>query len=146
MLGDVLGEAQIRAAVPERIFLRGDAYCEQGAVVRLARRGECVHAAVAGSEAEPYQVEVTARGDRVLARCDCPYADEWGEWCKHVVAVLLALARGRTQVEEQPTVRELLATLDRRRIEEVVATLVEEMPGLYDVVRERTQRSPRRPR
>jgi uncharacterized Zn finger protein len=54
-------------------------------------------------------VRVVARGDRVLARCDCPYAEDWGEWCEHVVAVLLALARGRVTVDEQPTVRELLA-------------------------------------
>lgn len=146
MLGDVLGEAQIRAAVPEKTFLRGDAYCEQGSVLSVARRGERIHAAVAGSEAEPYQVQVTARGDRVLASCDCPYAEEWGEWCKHIVAVLLALARGRTEVEEQPTVRELLAPLDRRRVEEVVEALVEETPHLYEVVRERARPSPRRPR
>lgn len=137
---ELLTEARVRALVPEKIFRRGDAYCEQGAVLELARRNEVLRAAVAGSMDEPYEVQVTIRGDRILARCDCPYAEEWGGWCKHIVAVMLAVARRRIPIQEQPTVRALLAGLGRGEVERLVEALVEQAPRLYDLVRDRAER------
>ena len=136
VLEDVLDEAYVRSAVPEQIFLRGEAYCARGAVLSLARRGGRVHAEVEGSREAPYRVHAWARGDRVVAGCDGPYAEDRGEWCKHVVAVLLALVRHRLPVEEQPTVHELLAGRDRHAVERLVERLVEAEPWLYDAVRD----------
>jgi len=141
---DLLTEPRIRALAPERIFLRADAYCRRGAVLRVALRGDDLHAEVAGSADEPYAVRITTRGDRIVARCDCPYAEEWGERCKHVVAVALAVARHRIEIESEPTVRELLAPLDRRSLARLVETLVEGDDRLYLAVRAMVEA--RRPR
>jgi len=140
----LLTEERVRALVPEKIFRRGDRYCESGAVLELARRGEVLHALVAGSREEPYMVQVTTRGDRILARCDCPYVEGWGEWCKHVVAVLLAAARHRGPISVQPTVRELLAPVDRPALERIVALLVDRIPRSYHLVEELVERERRR--
>jgi uncharacterized Zn finger protein len=132
---DLLTEACARALVPEKVFRRGEAYCRQGAVLELARRGDVLHAVVAGSMDEPYHVRVTTRGDRIIACCTCPYADEWEGWCKHIVAVVLAKARRCMRVVEQPTVRALLGPLDREAMEHLLETLVEREPWLYEEVR-----------
>ena len=131
----LLTEPHVRALAAERIVARGDAYCRRGAVLHLALRGDVLHAEVAGTADEPYAVRLTTRGDRILARCDCPYAEEWGEWCKHAVAAALAVARGTLPVERQPTVRELVAPLDRAALVRVLDALVEHDPRVYDAVR-----------
>lgn len=131
---DLLTESHVRALAAEKIYARGDAYCRRGAVVVLVLRGDVLLGAVAGTADEPYVVQLTTRGDRILARCDCPYAEEWGVWCKHAVAVGLAVARRRTEIERQPTVRELLAPLDRAGLVRLVDALVEHDPWLYGEV------------
>ena len=131
----LLTEARLRALVPERIFQRGEAYCRRGAVLELARRGDVLHASVEGSGEFPYRVRVTTRGDRIIAHCDCPYVDEWGEWCKHIVAVMLAVVRHRGEIVVQPTVQALVQPLDRASLEQLVESLVELDSRLYDVLR-----------
>ncbi len=136
---DLLTEPHVRALAAEKIFTRGDAYCRRGAVLALALRGDVLLGAVEGTADEPYTVRIATRGDRILARCDCPYAEEWGVWCKHAVAVALAVARG-TEVERQPTVAELLAPLDRAALARLVEELVEQEPWLYGAVWESAER------
>ena len=131
---DLLTEPHVRALAAEKIVARGDAYCRRGAVLRLVLRGDVLHAEVAGTADEPYAVRVTTRGDRILVRCDCPYAEEWGTWCKHAVAAALAVARGTVPIERQPTVGELLAPLDREALVRLVDAMVEYDPWLYDAV------------
>lgn len=130
-----LSEAGIRALADDRIFARGDGYCARGNVLELARRGEVLHALVAGHRDDPYHVQVLVRGDRILARCDCPYAGEWGECCKHMVAALLAFVRGTVECVEQPTVSALLSPLPRAALEALIERMVDLDPWLYDEVR-----------
>ena len=47
----------------------------------------------------------------VDANCSCPY--DWGGYCKHIVAVLLAYLHEPEKVTERPSVDELLADLGR---------------------------------
>lgn len=140
----LLTEPHVRALAAEKIFLRGDAYCRRGAVLRLALRGDVLHAEVAGTADEPYAVRITTRGDRILARCDCPYAEEWGEWCKHAVAVALAVARGTLPVEDEPTVRDLVGPLDRAALVQLLEAIVELDPPIYDALRIGIEDLPRR--
>lgn len=74
--------------VSPKIVGPGEDYYWEGAVFRLEEKspGEWV-AGVHGSE--DYRVEVGLEDDRLdYWECDCPYD---GEFCKHVVAVLLAI-------------------------------------------------------
>jgi hypothetical protein len=78
---------------------RGEAYFNQGRVADLhaAEQGKFCFATVAGSEPEPYRVEIEFDDDEVLTSCTCPLGDN----CKHIYATLKAMlvehTRGRVQ-------------------------------------------------
>jgi uncharacterized Zn finger protein len=129
-----LTERALHALVPPQIHERGERYYERGAVIEIAWRGDVLHADVEGSEIDPYHVVVRARGDRLTATCDCPYAEEWGEWCKHVVATLLVVLRDGDTIPQRPTLAELLAPMDRAALAELVEAMVDAAPGLYDAI------------
>lgn len=107
-----LTETSIRAGATVESFRRGQEYYDQGAVVFLARRGDVIEAEVEGSQPEPYSVRVEFdEGGVTMALCDCPY--DWGGWCKHIVATLLACLHEPESIEERPPLEQLLSGLDR---------------------------------
>ena len=117
-----LNEAAIRRQATPESFSRGESYYWGGAVLSLVQRGNTVQAKVAGSQFEPYRVQVAFdEGGVTDAFCDCPYS--WGGWCKHIVAVLLACAREPDRVEPRPTLDELLAGLDREQLRDLLLHL-----------------------
>lgn len=123
----------IQSMTTPQSFQRGEDYYAIGAVLELVRRGDTVYAEVEGSSYEPYQVEVTFDKTGVGgAFCTCPY--DWGGWCKHIVAVLLAVADASDDVEVRPTVATLLEKLDAAQLRALVEALVEQHPGLIDVI------------
>jgi uncharacterized Zn finger protein len=114
-------------------FARGQAYCHEGAVGPIVRRADTVQAEVAGSLPEPYHVTLLFTGPlEVRARCTCPY--DWGGWCKHIVATLLAMLNQPESVEERPSLPALLAPLDRDALEMLLLHLTENDPSLVDVI------------
>lgn len=112
--------------VPSKIVARGEDYYWEGAVFRLEEKtpGEWV-AGVHGSE--DYRVEVGLEDDCLdYWECNCPYG---GEFCKHVVAVLLAirekteltggfLTAGEAEVqgEKCSEIKQMLALMDREAL------------------------------
>lgn len=82
-------EARIRDCCTEAVFDRGRSYREEGRVGSPRRFGGVVTATVRGSR--PYDVTCHPTEPGFDAACTCPYAGP-GE-CKHVVAVLLDVAR-----------------------------------------------------
>jgi len=126
-----LTEALIRRMASEASFHRGTAYYRKGAVLRVTRRGDVLQAEVEGSAYKPYRVrvELGARGV-VSASCSCPY--EWGDLCKHIVAVLLTYIREPDTIQERPPVEELLAELSREELQELLTQLIAERPHLTD--------------
>lgn len=126
-------EALIRQHASADSYQRGREYYAQGAVVRLVRRGQQLQAEVAGSQVEPYTVQITwDRGGITQASCTCPY--DWGGWCKHIVSTLLACRHNSAQLEERPALQTLLAELDREQLQTLLVRLVEQQPHLADVV------------
>ncbi|WP_083900787.1 DEAD/DEAH box helicase [Azospirillum sp. B4] len=93
---EVLGEVEPGA------LARGKAYWQQGRVtdLHLDEDGLGLMAAVHGSEAEPYEVELTVerkrRGYDLEGFCTCPV----GFNCKHVAAALYAALAGGGRMEE----------------------------------------------
>ncbi|HEV2132607.1 MAG TPA: SWIM zinc finger family protein, partial [Longimicrobiaceae bacterium] len=85
----------------------------------------------------PYRVSIRmgGAGEGVLqADCTCPYGVEWGGWCKHIVATLLAAVREPDTVEEQPPLDSLLENLHRDQLQSLLVELTARQPELYDVV------------
>jgi len=83
--------------IEEKILVRGTKYYEKGYVVDMwSKVPHHYHAVVEGSI--PYDVEIHLNNDgEVLSHhCDCPY--DWGEYCKHEVAVLLTIRKHLEQV------------------------------------------------
>jgi uncharacterized Zn finger protein len=115
-----LTEAQIRQYAADETFQRGREYYQQGAVLTLVRRGTTLQAEVEGSMARPYQVRCTFDPPgQITATCTCPY--EWGGWCKHIVAALLACIKAPETIEERPT---LESTLEKLKREDLLAILL----------------------
>jgi uncharacterized Zn finger protein len=132
-------EASIRPHVSSDSYYRGREYYEQGAVVRVVRRDQQLHAEVEGSQYEPYRVQITYdAGGITQALCTCPYAR--GGWCKHIVATLLAAMYNPATVEERPPVKMLLAGLEREQLQALLLHLVEQHPALADVVEAQVHR------
>lgn len=118
-----LSEAQIRQHASAESFARGADYERRGAVGPLVLRGDLLQAEVEGSEYEPYRVTVSFdRAGVRAASCTCPY--DWGGWCKHIVATLLAYIHAAPgQVAVRPPLAELLAGLDRGQLEGLLLRL-----------------------
>jgi uncharacterized Zn finger protein len=128
-----ISEDLIREYASPESFRRGEDYYRQGAVQALIRRGNILHAEVAGSDLAPYDVRVSFdRAAVMYAGCSCPY--EWGGWCKHIVAALLAQVHEPEIVRDLPTLEETLSTLERDQLRDLLLRLVERDPSLTGVI------------
>ena len=102
----------------------------------LVRRGDVVEAEVEGSHPEPYSVRVEFdEGGIIGAICDCPY--DWGGWCKHIVATLLACLHEPDSISERPPLEQLLAGLNRDQLQLLLMGLAQEEPRLAAVIESR---------
>lgn len=128
-----LTEGQIRQKASAESFARGAEYYRRGAVGTLILRGDQLQTKVEGSEYEPYRVTVSFDPAGVrAASCTCPY--DWGGWCKHIVATLLAFAAQPGDVERRLPLAELLAGLDREQLVAVLLRLADDEPALVDAI------------
>jgi uncharacterized Zn finger protein len=132
-------EASIRQHASADSYHRGREYYDQGAVLSIVRRDQQLQAEVEGSQYEPYRVQITYdAGGIAQALCSCPY--DWGGWCKHIVATLLAALHSPATVEERPSMQMLLAGLEREQLQALLLHLVEQQPVLADLVEAQVHR------
>ncbi|MEM1219097.1 MAG: SWIM zinc finger family protein, partial [Bacteroidota bacterium] len=77
--------------IPEKIIARGFNYYEQGQIVHLRKTGEYEFSAYVQGMGDSYTVYVLLDEAQNIVEhhCDCPY--DWGNHCKHLVAVLYYL-------------------------------------------------------
>jgi uncharacterized Zn finger protein len=128
-----LTEAIIRQGASAESFRRGREYYENGAVASLVRRGNAIQAEVEGSQYEPYEINIAFDAAGITtAHCTCPY--DWGGWCKHIVATLLACLEAPGEIEERPSLTDLLAGLNADQLRALVVALAEDSPALVDAV------------
>ncbi|BCM92737.1 hypothetical protein IAD21_04619 [Abditibacteriota bacterium] len=128
-----LGEAFIRDQAGGKIFARGEDYWRQGLVLSVVKRGQSLHGKVEGSDYKPYQVVIQWQSDGgVEATCSCPYGDEWDGWCKHIVAVLLEYEN--EPVEDQQPLSEVLKSLSKQELLDLLVAVSERKPEFYDAV------------
>ncbi len=131
-----LSEATIRQQAMAESFRRGESYYQQGAVGSLVQRGNVLQAEVEGSQYEPYRVRVTFdEGGITSTDCSCPY--DWGGWCKHIVATLLACLEDPDEIEVRPALEELLADLDREELQSLLLHLAARDPYVADEIESR---------
>jgi uncharacterized Zn finger protein len=124
-------EVVIRSLATAQSFERGESYYHSGAVLGLSKRGDTLLAHVEGSSYEPYEVTVELSEQGVMeAYCTCPY--DWGGYCKHIVAALLAYIREPDRVIERQAVADLLADLGRDELLDLLTELLSKQPRLVD--------------
>lgn len=89
-------------SVEEKILERGREYYESGKIESIFCDGSGNFTAkVEGSEMVPYKVQVSldpGSGEVLSYGCGCPY--EFGDICKHLVAVFLAIQNGNYEREQ----------------------------------------------
>lgn len=129
----VLTKDLIRQRANAQSWQRGLDYFHKGAVSHVVWRNGVLTAEVAGSQYEPYQVRVNfSDGDLISADCTCPY--DWGGDCKHIVATLLYLVHHRQKIEQRPSLPDLLASLNREQLVDLVQALARVYPRLVEDV------------
>jgi uncharacterized Zn finger protein len=131
MASPKLTEACIRAGASEKVFARGQELFRRGAVSHTAIRGNTLSGECEGNESPFYRVRVELdEGGVRSASCTCPY--DFGGYCKHVVALLLAYAYkpDRFAVRQDPA--ELLSGLSREQLLALLTKLLRELPDLSD--------------
>lgn len=125
--------ATIRSQSSAESFNRGEEYWSDGSVLSIVQRGDQIVAEVQGSGYQPYTVTVELDGDKIVdADCTCPY--DWGGWCKHIVAALLACGEEPERVEERPSLTDLLAGLDAQQLRSLIVRLAAAWPETVAVV------------
>ncbi len=93
---------EIRKLCTESSFERGIEYFRGGSVRGLEQFGNRITSIVEGTS----DYEVTIRMDKgdIEASCTCPY--DWGGYCKHIVATLLALSENYKKVKKDKDEKE----------------------------------------
>lgn len=110
---------QIRKLCTESSFERGIEYFHGGSVRGLEQFGNRITSIVEGTS--DYEVTIRMDKEDIEAFCTCPY--DWGGYCKHIVATLLALSENYKKIKKDKGEKE-------RRIETVLNNLsIDELKG-----------------
>ena len=136
-----LTESVLRQRATDQSWRRGLDYFHSGAVLRVVWRDGMLTAEVEGSQYEPYRVQVSfdPSGGILSATCSCPY--DWGGDCKHIIATLLYLVYRRQEIEQRPSLTQLLSGLSREQLVELVQILAEIHPEVIEDVEDFVQAS-----
>ena len=94
------------------IVQRGRRYYRSGAVTECTEEDGEVRAEVQGSENYRVRMEIDDDGTIGSHRCSCPY--DYGEFCKHEVAVLYYLRDARKKAAHKAEVEDIVADLKQK--------------------------------
>ncbi|MBE7536579.1 MAG: SWIM zinc finger family protein [Anaerolineales bacterium] len=124
-------ESMIRAGASPESFRRGEEYHREGAISNTSIQGTVLSGECAGTYAPYYRVQVDLEEAGIAdASCTCLY--EYGGYCKHIVALLLAYMRHPKSFTVRKKPAELLADLDQNDLTAILTKLIQEQPELYD--------------
>lgn len=128
-----LDETSLRYHATDKSYQRGESYYQQGAVVDLCQRGNCLWGKVEGNDVEPYHVKIEFDAGGVTeTECTCEYSFEG--WCKHVVAVALTAIRTPEKIHQRLSLNELLDRLNHVQTQTLVQELVAKEPDLFNQI------------
>ena len=134
-------EDDILEKFTEKSFERGRDYYDSGMVERAIRRGGRLFAEVQGSEWDPYTVTATLNGRDFSASCSCPY--DWGGFCKHIAATMLAFIHRADFFETGEPLEDALARLDAESLRALALRMIERKPDLVDTLDAFAAKTPR---
>lgn len=124
-----LTESYIRKLCTEQSFERGRDYFEAGAIVRPVIMGNTLMAECEGTDYQPYKVTVSfGNGGVSSASCSCPY--DWGGYCKHIVALLLARIHCPEDFTSMDDVRTQLRRMTKIQLSQLIWQMAEHDPAI----------------
>jgi uncharacterized Zn finger protein len=124
-------ESMIRAGAGPESFHRGEEYYRDGAISNTVIQGTLLIGECAGTYAPYYRIHVELDEAGIAeASCTCPY--EFGGYCKHIVALLLAYLHRPKSFAARKAPAELLADLDHNDLVAILTKLMQEQPELCD--------------
>ena len=103
----------------------------EGAVSNTAIQGALLSGECAGTYAPYYRVQVEL-DEAGIAETSCTCLYEYGGYCKHIVALLLAYLHQPKLFAARKAPAELLADLDHNDLIAILTKLIQEQPDLYD--------------
>jgi len=104
-------ESMIRTGASPESFQRGEEYYREGAVSNTTIQGSLLSGECAGTYAPYYRVQVEL-DEAGIAETSCTCLYEYGGYCKHIVALLLAYLHHPKSFAARKAPAELLADLD----------------------------------
>ena len=118
---------------------RGKEYFQQGYVSNVVNRDNLIQAEVEGSQGEDYSVNIHISPQGVeSANCTCPY--DWGGWCKHIIATLYYCEDYPNNIQERPSLEQLLDSLNQQQLHNLIVKLVEQDSGLITTIEKFVER------
>jgi len=131
MLPILLREEQIARQMSSRIYSRALELYRKGAVENLVLRGGRLNAQVQGFH-EPFYTVTIDFDEQGVRQATCTCAYDYGDWCKHIGAVLLACIRAPEKIVQMPPIEEVLEPLDAAALRCVLLELASEDPKVAD--------------
>ncbi len=108
-----------------KIVERGKNYYKSGDVKKLEKVGENEFSAIVFGSRK-YSIFVKTNGDAIMEHeCDCPY--DYGDVCKHKVAVFYAIRNGKFS-DESSKLNSLLENLHEAALRKYVSNLLKKDP------------------
>ena len=131
-----LTETGIKELVSGKIFHRGLEYFEEDAVRDIYSIENTIEAYVEGTGYRPYkvQIEFNKSGIKGTPVCSCPYAEDFDDVCKHIVAVMLTVLKKPKTVKTREKLSDLLKNLDKSCLVELIEVMVKDNSSLNFVV------------
>jgi len=117
-----LSSSEIQSMVYDSIFSRGKNYYRNGYVVELEQTSpNLVSAKVEGNYSSYYDIQLSLENHALMGKCNC----EYGDICKHIVAVLLKINKEKLIKEsitlsKQDQLQNYLETLSKDKLIELV--------------------------
>lgn len=129
----ILSMEDIKKLCTESSFERGIEYFQMGNVTNLEQFGNRITATVKGTS--DYKVTIHIDNEGIKASCTCPY--DWGGYCKHIVATLIALSENYPKIErdkdkKEERIKTILDNLSLDELKDFLRTEFEENPSLRD--------------
>lgn len=129
----ILTLEDIRKLCTESSFERGIEYFQRGKVTNLEQFENKITAIVNGTN--DYKVTIYTDKNTISATCTCPY--DWGGYCKHIVATLIALSKNypkikRDKGKEEKKIEKILNNLSLSELKDFLRAEFGDNPSLRD--------------
>ncbi|MCK5767251.1 MAG: SWIM zinc finger family protein [Candidatus Atribacteria bacterium] len=127
----ILSMEDIRKLCTETSFQRGLEYFRMGNVTDLEQFGNKITATVEGTR--DYTVTIRADKKTIKTTCNCPY--DWGGYCKHIVATIIALSENypeikRNKDKKEKNIKKILNNLSFDELKNFLISELENSPHL----------------